>query len=146
MRHPENVAGMVIVDSDWPSTDPAKDPMRAALTEEQWAEFMGDGEQWDDEHNTEHIDFENLSAEIEASVHPLPGVPIRILSATLAPDCPEEWDCALMIELTIEFQKQWLQLSPDAVQVLVEGGHNIHEDNPEAMTAEILIALEESRR
>jgi len=145
MRHSENVAGMVIVDSDWPSTDPEKDPLHVALTDEQWAEFMGDGEQWDDEENTEHIDFENLAAEIEASVQPLPGVPIRILSATQAPDCPAEWDCRLIIEKSIEFQEQWLQLSPDAVQVLVEGGHNLHEDNPQAVTAEILTALEESR-
>lgn len=146
MGHPENVAGMVIVDSDWPSTDPQKDPLRVALTDEQWAEFMGDGEQWDDEENVERIDFENLAAEIEGSVHPLPGVPIRILSATQAPDCPPEWDCALIIEKSIEFQEQWLQLSPDAVQVLLEGGHNLHEDNPRAVTAEILTALEESRR
>ena len=146
MRHSDNVAGMVIVDSDWPSSDPSKDPLRVALTEEQWAEVFGDGEQWDDEHNTEHIDFENLAAEIEGTVHPLPGVPIRILSATEAPDCPTEWDCELIIEKSIEFQQQWLQLSPDAVQVLVEGGHNLHEDNPEAVTAEILTALEDSRR
>ncbi len=146
MRHSENVAGMVIVDSDWPSSDPEKDPMRAALTAEQWAEFMGDGEQWDDEGNTEHIDFENFAADFEETVHPLPGVPIRILSATKAPDCPAEWDCALIIEKSIEFQKQWLELSPDAVQVLVEGGHNLHEDNPEAVIREIRKALEDSRR
>jgi len=145
MRHSADVAGMVIVDSDWPSTNPEKDPLRVALTDEQWAEFMGDGEQWDDEGNVEHIDFENLAAEIEETVHPLPSVPIRILSATQAPDCPGEWDCALIVEKSIEFQEQWLQLSPDAVQVLVEGGHNLHEDNPEAVTAEILTALEESR-
>jgi len=144
MRHSDDVAGMVIVDSDWPSTDPDKDPMRAALTDEQWAEFMGDGEQWDDPGNPEHIDFQNLAAEIEGIVHPLPGVPIRILSATQTPDCPAEWDCALMIERSIEFQKQWLELSPEAVQILVEGGHNLHEDNPEAVQAEIQRALEES--
>ena len=146
MLRPENVAGMVIVDSDWPSTDPQKDPMRVALTDEQWAEFMGDGEQWDDEHNTEHIDFPNLTKEIERSVHALPGVPIRILSANqVPPECPAEWDCKLMIEKSIEFHRQWLQLSPDAIQVLVDGGHNLHEDNPQAVTAEILTALEGSR-
>ena len=146
MQHPDRVAGMVIVDSDWPTTDPEKDPLRVALTDEQWAEFMGDGEQWDDEENVEHIDFENLAAEIEGSVQPLPDVPIRILSATKAPGCPTEWNCDLIIEKSIEFQKQWLQLSPEAVQILVEGGHNLHEDDPEAVTAEILTALEESRR
>ena len=77
MRHSEDVVGMVIVDPDWTGTDPAKDSLRAALTDEQWAEFMGDGEQWDDQGNTEHIDFEHLAAEIEGSVHPLPDVPIR---------------------------------------------------------------------
>ena len=145
MQDSENVAGMVIVDSDWPSTDPEKDPLRVALTDEQWTEFMGDGEQWDDEENVEHIDFGNLATEIEESVHPLPGVPIRILSATQAPGCPTEWDCELLIEKSIESQQQWLQLSPDAEQILVEGGHNLHEDNPEAVTAEILTALEEAR-
>ena len=138
MRHSENVAGMVIVDSDWPSSDPEKDPMRAALTDEQWAQCLGDGEQWDDPGNTERIDFENLAAEIEATVHPLPGVPIRILSATEAPDCPTEWDCALLIEKSVEFQKQWLQLSPLAVQVLMAGGHNLHEDSPIGRSGELL--------
>jgi pimeloyl-ACP methyl ester carboxylesterase len=146
MQHSEDVAGMVIVDSDWPTTDPEKDPLRAALTDEQWAEFMGDGEQWDDEGNIEHIDFENFAAEIEGSVHPLPGVPIRILTATQAPDCPTEWNCELIIEKSIESQEQWLQLSPDAEQILVEGGHNLHEDNPAAVTEEIMTALEETQR
>ena len=145
MQNPDNVAGMVIVDSDWPTTDPEKDPLRLALTDEQWAEFMGDGEQWDDEHNVERIDFENFTAEIEESIHPLPGVPVRILSATEAPDCPPEWDCELIMENSIELQEQWLQLNPDAVQILVEGGHNLHEDNPNAVLAEILTALEEAR-
>jgi pimeloyl-ACP methyl ester carboxylesterase len=124
MQHSEDVAGMVIVDSGWPSSDPAKNALRLAMTDEQWAEFNGDGEQWDDEHNVEHIDFENTVAELEDSVRPLPGVPIRILSATQAPECPTEWDCELLVEKSIEFQEQWLQLSSDAEQVLVEGGHN----------------------
>jgi pimeloyl-ACP methyl ester carboxylesterase len=145
MQHPERVAGMVIVDSDWPTTDPERDPMRVAMTDAQWAEFMGDGEQWDDEHNTEHIDFETFAGEVEGSVHALPGVPIRILSATQPGDCPPELDCELMIAKSIEFQKQWLELSPDAVQILVEGGHNLHEDNPEVVIAEILTALDDSR-
>jgi pimeloyl-ACP methyl ester carboxylesterase len=145
MQHSDDVAGMVIVDSGWPSTDPEKNALRVALTEEQWAEFMGEGEQWDDEWNVEHIDFENFSAEVEDSVHPLPGVPIRILSATQAPECPSEWDCELIVEKSIEFQEQWLQLSPDAEQILVEGGHNLHEDNPQAVTKVILTALQESR-
>jgi hypothetical protein len=114
----------------------------AALTDEQWAEFMGDGEQWDDEGNVEHIDFQRVGAEIEDSIHPLPGVPIRILSATEAPGCPTEWNCELLIEKSIEFQEQWLQLSPDAEQIPVEGGHNLHEDNPAAVTAEILRVLD----
>ena len=148
LRHPDRTAGMVIVDSGWPTTDATKNPLRVSLTDEQWAEFVGagDGEQWDDEENVERIDFEAFTREIEKSVQPLPRVPIRILSATEAPQCPTEWPCDLIIEKSIEFQKQWLQLSPDAEQILVEGGHNLHEDNPAAVTREILAALEESRR
>lgn len=53
------------------------------------------------------------------------------------------WNCELLIEKSVEFQEQWLQLSPDAEQILVEGGHNLHQDNPAAVTEEILTALEE---
>lgn len=51
--------------------------------------------------------------------------------------------CERIIEKSIEFQEQWLDLSPDAVQILVDAGHGMHEDNPDIATQEIVTALDE---
>jgi pimeloyl-ACP methyl ester carboxylesterase len=145
LQHADRVAGMVVLDSDWISTDPTEDLFRSVLSPAQYAEFIGDGDHWDDPDNVEHIDSVPTIREIEAAMHPLPGMPVRILTATSEEGCPAEWPCARLIERSIELQHNWLTLSPEAVQVLVESGHAMPDEVPDVVISEILHALEDAR-
>lgn len=138
LRNPERTAGLVILDSDWPRTD--VDPRIARLyTAEERAHFAA--ETWDNPENKEHIDNRKIAAETEAAVRPLPGIPIRILSATKSADCDGEARCDALRALSVELQKQWLKLSPTAVQIPVDAGHDLHEDVPDIVLREIETAL-----
>jgi hypothetical protein len=41
----------------------------------------------------------------------------------------------------VQNQKHWLGLSTDSRQVVVDGGHNLHFDNPEVVVRETLAML-----
>ena len=150
LTHTDQTAGLVILDSDWPTTDPARDPTRSVLTKAQWAQILAN-DTWNSPDNREQVDFQGIapgrgvSAEIQAVLHPLPGIPSRILTATQsdAGDCPPAWDCAEIFRRSIEFQKDWLTLSPTAVQILVGAGHVMHHEAPDLVSSEILKALDQ---
>lgn len=138
LRHPDRTAGLVIADSDWPTAriDPRLEQL---YTAEERAHFAS--ETWDNPQNTERIDNRKIAAETKAAVRTLPGIPIRILSATKSAPCDGEPRCDAMRALSVELQSQWLKLSPTAVQVKVEAGHDLHEDVPDVVLREIETAL-----
>ena len=45
-------------------------------------------------------------------------------------------------EGNVENQAYWLDISPDSVQVVLEGSHNLHDDDPGAVTELILCMLD----
>lgn len=139
LRHPERIAGLVVVDTDWPTTDINRRTDRLLSAEQRAYEAAGNA--WDAPDNTEHVDHVKIAAEIEAAVRPLPGIPIRILSATRSGDCDGEPGCEKLRALSVTLQKQWLKLSPTAVQVPVDGGHDLHEDASAVVLREIETAL-----
>jgi hypothetical protein len=143
LHHPERTAGLVILDTDWPTDDLSRNPFRE-LTESQRQEFAAD-DRWNSDSNVEHVAFTAVGRETESAVHPLPGIPITILTASLLPDCefPRE-ECARIIEASVELQEQWLQLSPTATRRIVESGHVMHQDVPDIVLDEVTAALDEA--
>ncbi len=143
LHHPERTAGLVLLDADWPTGDLARNPFRE-LTKSQRQEFEAE-DAWDSASNVEHMAFADIGRETESAVHPLPGIPIRILTASLLPDCPfPPEECTRIIDASVELQEQWLQLSPTATRRVVESGHVMHQDVPDVVLEEVTKALGEA--
>ena len=116
--YPEQVAGVVLLDVPAPS---------ATLTVEQAPEIA-----WDDPRNPEHLDvvpgFENRFA-IER--YPFEA-PLLVITATDG-------------QSDVDDQSFWLDLSPDATQIEIEGGHGLDHDNPEE-AADLILEMVEGVR
>ena len=142
--HPENVAGMVLLDAAYPSTDPGMDATQANLPPEEWAAIVA-AETWDNPQNREHVDIRASIDPIAAKMHRIPDVPITAITATLPSDCPPEWPCEEILRDEAVLQAQWAELSPHGRQVFVETGHVTYVEDPEAIVEIIAETLEDVR-
>jgi hypothetical protein len=115
-HHPDEVAGLVLIEAY--HDDP--EDMEAWQAEE--------GFEWTD--NPDHV--HGLDATISLDELPLPfgEFPVIVITATNAD------------EGNVENQAYWLDISLDSVQVVLEGSHNLHFDDPGAVTDLILCMLD----
>jgi pimeloyl-ACP methyl ester carboxylesterase len=117
-RHPEDVAGVVLLDVPAP-TD--------TLTLEEIPELA-----WDHPANPEHVDvipeFETRFARNPESM----TAPLTVVTATNG-------------QSDVDDQSFWLAISPEATQVELEGPHDIDTANPDGVLAQILSAVEAAR-
>ena len=107
-RYPGDLAGIALLDVPAPVTDLA----------EEFPGPMG----WD---NREHVDWP--SAEKSLALHPptIPNdVPVLVVTASEG-------------QSDVEDQSFWLELSLMSQQVELQGGHDIHEEDPEAVREEL---------
>jgi pimeloyl-ACP methyl ester carboxylesterase len=109
-RYPDDVAGVVLLDVAH------EDPKEGAKL------FPG-AKAWN---NPEHVD--NVDA-VRRVVHLPPlafsDTPLRVITASEGPSSAEE------------NQSAWLKHSSDAQQTTLAGGHNLSEENPDGVVAEI---------
>jgi pimeloyl-ACP methyl ester carboxylesterase len=110
-RYAEDVAGVVLLDVPAPS---------ATMTEEGEPELA-----WDNPGNVEHNDvvagFENRLANERFPF----DAPLLVITATDG-------------QSNVDDQAFWLEWSPTSRQIELDGGHEIHVDQPDAVAAEIL--------
>jgi pimeloyl-ACP methyl ester carboxylesterase len=140
LHHSDRVAGMVILDTDWPTGDVSRSPDRELTPAERHQIKVWDA--WDAADNRERIAYQETLPETEAAFHPLPGIPIRILTSGVSDGCTDPpAKCARMLRTAIELQKQWLRLSPTATRRVVDAGHDMHQSSPELVRDEILATL-----
>ncbi|TNM46075.1 alpha/beta hydrolase [Nocardioides albidus] len=119
-RHPERTAALVTIDSY--HDDPAQ--MRA---------WQREGE-FDWRENPEHVDYvRGYTDVLDRLPMPIGTFPVLVFSATRADPGG------------VENQRFWLGLSPSSTQVVVEGGHNLHQQHPEQLAERILGLLAELR-
>jgi pimeloyl-ACP methyl ester carboxylesterase len=142
--HPDDVAGLVLLDVAYPSTDPGMDATQANLPPKEWAAIVA-AEKWDNPENLEHIDYRASIDPIAAKMDRIPAVPITAVTATLASDCPPEWPCEEILRDEAVLQAQWAALSPQGRQVFVDTGHLTWVDDPEAIVEIIAETLEAAR-
>lgn len=143
LHHPERTAGLVILDTDWPTTDESKTPSKSIPADQRAAEIAGD--KWNAPDNVEHLDYQRTSAEDEQAFRTLPGIPIRIVSAQQSYECDRtEKSCRELQQATVELQKQWLKLSPTAQQRVVDAPHDLPNEATDVVLEEILAALAEA--
>jgi pimeloyl-ACP methyl ester carboxylesterase len=144
LHHPSRAAGLVILDTDWPTGDIQRTPARyqpAAQTAEEMAKDV-----WNAPDNVENIDYQATGPETEAAFRKLPGIPIRILSASESAECdPAQAACRRLRAAAVQLQKQWLRLSPTAVQRVVKAGHELPNEATDIVVSEIEAALAQAR-
>jgi len=114
-QHPEDVAGVVLLDVPAPS---------ATLSAEEIPEIA-----WDHPANPEHLDigpeFENRFANKPPSF----TAPLVVVTATGG-------------DSSVEDQQAWLQSSTDARQIELTGGHEIYLDDPAGAAAGVITLLD----
>jgi pimeloyl-ACP methyl ester carboxylesterase len=110
-RFGEDVAGLVLLDVPAPAGDLGK-------------EFPG-AKAW---RNPEHIDWVDAESRQARIRMPVGDFPVLVVTATDGQS--DEQD-----------QSYWLDLSDHADQVVMEGGHDIHEDDPEGVAEQIRAAF-----
>jgi pimeloyl-ACP methyl ester carboxylesterase len=117
-RHPEDIAAVVLLDVPAP-TD--------TLTLEEIPELA-----WDHPSNPEHVDvipeFETRFAQDPERIE----APLTVVTATDG-------------QSDVEDQAFWLEISPDATQVELDGGHDLDFDNPAGVVEQILRVVAAAR-
>jgi pimeloyl-ACP methyl ester carboxylesterase len=79
--------------------------------------------------NPEHMDWVESSQMLDTIAGPIGTFPVLVISANGAdPGGPQN-------------QEYWLALSETSRQVIMDGGHNLHQDAPEDLSAEIVAEL-----
>ena len=117
-REPDGVAGVVLLDVPAP-TD--------TLSVDEIPELA-----WDHPTNPEHLDIvPEFETRFARNPEPMEA-PLVVITATGG-------------QSDVEDQSFWLQVSSDARQVELEGGHNIDFDNPTGVIEEIVAAVEAAR-
>jgi pimeloyl-ACP methyl ester carboxylesterase len=111
-RYPGEVAGLVLLDV------PAG---QARMSAADVAELA-----WDSPGNLEHVDY--VAGERQMALHrlPIPRIPVTVITARGGQSAPH-----------FDEQRVWLQGSSHPVQVVLDGGHNIDQDDPVRVLAEI---------
>jgi hypothetical protein len=132
--HPDLVAGTVFVDSEPANLDPKLDPLKSNLSKEVYAACCADygPPAVDSPDNGEHIDYAKGAATEIANVGKQPKVPTRVLSANHY-DCAADWPCDAILQSEIKLQGLWIAGNPDGKQEVVESGHVMQRDNPQAI-------------
>jgi hypothetical protein len=77
----------------------------------------------------EHVDWVKSSVMLEEMAKPAGTFSLLVISATDADPGG------------IKNQKYWLALSPESRQVVLQGGHNLDQEVPDQVAAEVLDAL-----
>lgn len=110
-RHPKSVAGLGLLDVGAPEPDLGK-------------EFPGELA-WK---NPEHIDW--VEGELQGAKLKLPlgNMPVLVVVAARGQNDPNA-------------PSYWLKSSSDATQVVVEGGHDVYQDNPDEVARQVLAKL-----
>jgi pimeloyl-ACP methyl ester carboxylesterase len=117
-RHPDQVDGVVLLDVPAPSD---------TLSTEEIPETA-----WDHPTNPEHVDI-IPEFETRFALEPEPmEAPLTVITATAG-------------QSNVEDQAFWLELSPQATQVELQGGHDIDQSDPDGVVAEILEMVDAAR-
>jgi hypothetical protein len=114
-RYPARVAGVVLLDVSPPTGDVGK-------------EFPGPLG-W---RNPEHVDWVDADRRGARRLLPLGDIPLVVVTATEGQE-------------SVKQQSGWLRLSSRSRQTTLEGGHDLHEENPDGVINEIESTLEAMR-
>jgi pimeloyl-ACP methyl ester carboxylesterase len=130
LEHPELTVGLVILDTGFPADFLKVCPLSGRSKEECQAEYAGDEE------------AKSIEKQIVDRLHPLPDLPVSIVSAMQLPDCSvapgatsvttdvsgvllTAPDCDALASLIADKElNDWRQLGPQVTQTRVEADHD----------------------
>jgi pimeloyl-ACP methyl ester carboxylesterase len=135
-EHPDRVAGMVFVDTPapWLFADPPEEIVKYTDP--------------DNPNNIEHRDFLRVEKDAWEARRRIGKIPVRVIKADYPADFIEEEpfpETRKEMRHNVEGQKGWLVLSPQARQIVVHTGHNVHEEKPDVVIDAILDVVKEAR-
>ena len=130
--HPEDVAGLILVDASHPRQD---ERIRAVLNDPQ-IEAM-------DRSMTEIGEVVNMRASLKqaAAIYgQIPPIPLTVISSTRherSDDEPPDYPYEAVQRVWADLQSEHARLRPDARHVSTDAGHYVHVDDPDLVVAEI---------
>jgi alpha/beta hydrolase fold len=134
VEHPDEVAGMVLVDTGAPFENPPQE-----IVEETDPRNPS---------NVEKRDYLQVEKDAWAARERIGDIPVRVItvkfsqSEIAASPFPQE---QRLMRMNVERQRGWLVLSPSAEQIVVETGHAVEEDDPELVIDTILDVVNAGR-
>jgi pimeloyl-ACP methyl ester carboxylesterase len=139
--YPEDVVGLVLVDSNSADEDETYwAHLTPALVAEDKEAIAGP--------NPENVDILTSFDQVRAAPA-MPDVPLVVVTHTVADpsEWPPGWDVQMFDKLQAELQANLAKLTTKGSQVFAEGaGHDIPEENPDAIVSAILQVLDAAAR
>ena len=117
--HPDEVAGMVFVETPSPFVDPPQEIVELTA--------------WDSPSNIEKRDYLQVEKDAWAGRTEIGDIPVTVISNDYGPDAEFPGE-----QTNVEDQKGWLVLSPSAKQIVVTTGHAVEEADPQLVIDAIL--------
>ncbi len=117
--HPDEVAGMVFVETPSPFVDPPPEIVEETA--------------WDHPANVEKRDYLQVEKDAWAARTEIGDIPVTVISNDYGADAVFTGE-----QTNVEDQKGWLVLSPRAEQVVVTTGHAVEEVDPQLVIDAIL--------
>jgi hypothetical protein len=134
VEHPDDVAGMVFVDTGAPFENPPQEIVKETDP--------------NDPSNIEKRDYLQIEKDAWAARERIGDIPVKVITVRFsqaeiaASPFPEE---QRLMRMNVERQQGWLVLSPSAEQVVVDTGHAVEEDDPELVIDTILDVVKAAR-
>ena len=134
VEHPEDVAGLILIDSSHPHQDERMADLHLAELDPEYFVQLA-----------EIVDWPGSMRQAAAEYGHLPAIPLTVITATkvdaddgLPPDFPREAMKAIWLGL----QDEHARLRPDARHIQAATSHYVHVDDPDLVVSEIIHMLE----
>jgi pimeloyl-ACP methyl ester carboxylesterase len=135
VEHPDEVAGLVLIDSSHPDqlarwdtvmTDAQSDQLRAPFA------------------NFPYVDFIASLQEAADEFGSLPSIPLTVITGANVDQaaCDDGLPCQQMHDIWLELQDEYAALRPDARHIEASTGHYVQDEAPDLVVDEILKLLD----
>ena len=132
--HPQQVAGMVFIDTGAPLQNPPREIVEATDPK--------------NPENVEHRDYLQVEKEAWAARKRIGDIPVTVISVKVSDAALNESPFPSerkAMRRNVERQRGWLVLSPRAKQVVAHTGHAVEEDDPDLVVDTILDVVKSAR-
>jgi pimeloyl-ACP methyl ester carboxylesterase len=134
VEHPDEVAGVVLIDSSHPDQYIRWDAVMSADQREQLREGLADFP-W--------VDFPASLQEAADEFGSLPPIPLTVITGANLDQsaCDDGLPCEAMRTIWLELQDEYAALRPDARRIEASTGHYVQDEDPDLVVGEILRLL-----